>query len=202
MNLRDDEKLDRWLDRALGEYGKAEPRRGLEGRILANLAIAEREVELRSTGQPRAAVPTFGRLRWRFGFAGLAAGATIVIAIWVGSGLRDHGKKTVSTSVPDAVDHNRGGALPPISRTPNPRHRAAVRRTRNSTRVETTSVSPHLDQFPSQRPLSEQEQLLKTYVSQFPKEAAVIAAEQEQREKELEGLYSDNRPNSDSEQER
>jgi hypothetical protein len=201
MNLRDDEKLDQWLDRALREYGKAEPRRGLEGRILANLAIAEREVELRSTGQPRAAVPTFGRLRWRFGFAGLAAGATIVIAIWVGSGLRDHGKKTVSTSVPDAVDHNRGGALPPIPHAANPNHKAAVTQ-RNSIRVEAASALPRLDQFPSQRPLSEQEQLLKTYVSQFPKEAAVIAGEQEQREKELEGLYSDNRPNSDSEQER
>ena len=199
---RDDEKLDRWLDRALREYGKAEPRGGLEGRILANLAIAEGDVELRSTGQPRAAVPTFGSLRWRFGFAGLAAGATIVIAICVGSGLRDHGKKTVSTSVPDAVDQNRGGALPPISHAPNPTHRAAVRRTRNSTRVETASVPPRLDQFPSQRPLSEQEQLLKDYVSQFPKEAAVIAAEQSQREREVEALYPETRPDSNSEQER
>jgi hypothetical protein len=75
-------------------------------------------------------------------------------------------------------------------------------RNSESATIEAVGASPRLDQFPSQRPLSEQEQLLKTYVSRFPKEAALIADEQAQREKEIEALYSDIRQDSDSEQER
>src|SRR5438046_8674154 len=38
MNHRNEDRLDRWLDLALNEYGKAEPRTGLEARVRANLA--------------------------------------------------------------------------------------------------------------------------------------------------------------------
>jgi hypothetical protein len=33
------DRLDQWLDAALHEYGSAEARTGLEGRVLANLAV-------------------------------------------------------------------------------------------------------------------------------------------------------------------
>jgi len=43
MNHRNEDRLDRWLDSALNEQGKAEPRAGLEARVLANLAAMPTE---------------------------------------------------------------------------------------------------------------------------------------------------------------
>src|SRR5947208_1998971 len=44
MNLRDNNRLDQWLDSALSEYGEAEPRAGLEKRVMANLALRTTEI--------------------------------------------------------------------------------------------------------------------------------------------------------------
>jgi hypothetical protein len=49
------------------------------------------------------------------------------------------------------------------------------------------AVQPKLDQFPSPRPLSEQEQILANYVAEYPETAALIAQlRTEEREKERE----------------
>jgi len=37
-------KLDRWLNRALAEYSKEEPRSGIELRVLANLRAQRRHI--------------------------------------------------------------------------------------------------------------------------------------------------------------
>jgi hypothetical protein len=60
---------------------------------------------------------------------------------------------------------------------------------------------PKLDQFPSPRPLSEQEQILATYVAQFHDEAVLIArarkeAMERDREKELREAPSDGNEDS------
>jgi len=39
MESRNTDRLDQWLDKALHEYGSAEPRVGLENCILSNLAM-------------------------------------------------------------------------------------------------------------------------------------------------------------------
>jgi len=47
------------------------------------------------------------------------------------------------------------------------------------------TAAPKLDQFPSPRPLSEQELALARYVNEFPQEAMLIARAQEEYEKEI-----------------
>ena len=199
MNSNDTNRLDRWLHKALMQYGSAEPQVGLESRVVANLAGAQHRPELRP------ALPA----RLSLAVAGLAAVGTVAVAIWVGT-LRDHGKTTTSTSprpVPGALsqNQNRGGMLATVPLAHHTSRRVAAHRApRNSesATIDAVGASPRLENFPSQRPLSEQEQLLKAYVSQFPKVAAIVAGEQAEREKELESLYSDATEESDSEQER
>jgi hypothetical protein len=49
------------------------------------------------------------------------------------------------------------------------------------------AATPKLDQFPSPRPLSEQEQILMSYVARYPENAALVAqAQAEEREREEE----------------
>jgi len=205
MNSNDTNRLDRWLDEALRQCASAEPRVvGLEGRILASLASRAKSV---SAGQPRTVIPTFGWARLSLAFAGLGVLGIVAVAIWVGT-LRDHGRATTSTSprpVPGALNQNRDGMLATVPLAHHTSRRVAVHRAprkSESATIEAVGASPRLEHFPSQRPLSEQEQLLKAYVSQFPKVAAVVAVEQAEREKELESLYSDATGESDSAQER
>jgi hypothetical protein len=59
---------------------------------------------------------------------------------------------------------------------------------------------PRLSQFPSPRPLSEQEQLLVRYVTESPDEAVLVAKEQAERQKELEELIGNESSKADSDQ--
>src|SRR5437763_507324 len=187
MKLRNEDRLDRWLDSALNEHGKAEPRAGLEARVLANLA----------------AMPTEHRARNWWPLAVTTAIAIASLALWlVQDGRRpEHraphgtagaaqvaGQASAAPRVPD-------GGLPMAQGAASP----ASSRSKHTVQGRT---QPKLKQFPAARPLSEQEQLLKAYVNRFPNEAAVIAREQEQRKKEIEALYADATRESDSDQER
>src|SRR5690349_24613202 len=61
-------KLDQWLDQALNDYGHAEPRLGLEIRILASLATEKTRVTRRTL--------------WPWAFTSVAVALTLVVAIW------------------------------------------------------------------------------------------------------------------------
>src|SRR6266516_514222 len=73
MNPRDNDRLDQWLDSALNEYGKSEPRAGLEGRVLANLSAQARPSRIRSP--------------WPWALAGASA-AVLLVGFWLGVGHR------------------------------------------------------------------------------------------------------------------
>lgn len=64
-----DRKLDQWLDEALKQYGAAEPRFGLEQRVLTNIRASEQE-------RPRARW-----WRWMPAFAAIAAVIVIGVAV-------------------------------------------------------------------------------------------------------------------------
>jgi len=53
------------------------------------------------------------------------------------------------------------------------------------------SPAPRLKQFPSPRPLSEQEKLLVRYVNESPSDAVLIAKEQAARLREIQEHESD-----------
>src|SRR5436853_2505442 len=69
-----DQQLDQFLDQMLAEYGKAEPRVGLENRVLAKL---ERE-------------GIAGRRRWWWLLGTVSATALVAAVVWMGSRPRDH----------------------------------------------------------------------------------------------------------------
>lgn len=158
---RDD--LDRTLDAALAKYASAEPREGLEERVLANLRAADRQ-SARSVW-------------WNWRFAAITAFLLIAAAlIWrwnqpMQTPATNHPSVLPSTVKqgpvePDLAHRDRDNAPP----------RSLPRRTaRRQPQRETVATNPKLDVFPSPLPLSEQEKILASYVSQYPRHAALVA---------------------------
>jgi hypothetical protein len=157
------DELDHAVDAALAKYAAVEPRAGLEERVLANLRAEHgRRVN---------------RGWWRWGL-GATAVAVVVLAIDVTwrSGRSSqptvaNRRSLVKQDLPKpgtqiaAQDDNR-------SRPRHP-HRSAKAHPVHSAVV--IAASPKLDQFPSPQPLSEQERILASYVSEYPEHAALIA---------------------------
>ena len=163
-------KLDQWLDQALADYGHAEPRTGLENRILANLAAEKDRITRRTL--------------WPWAFASVAVTLTVVVAFWSWLSMQKHriatnlannntvlrqkepnisAESTMLVSAPAAVNHERREKL---TKAPEP------------------EKAPRLGQFPSARELSTQEQLLVRYAREFPQQALEIAQAQATAEQE------------------
>lgn len=160
-----EDEFDRELDAALARYAAVEPRTGLEERILVNLRAE------RTGGVDRA------WWRWRLG---LAATAVVVVGLTLAwrslspsplvitnhSPIPAPGPGRTEIQVASHDEHV------PLGQRHAP-HRAVVRQ---SSHPETVVPSaPKLDQFPSQRPLSEQERILAAYVANYPERAALVA---------------------------
>ena len=187
MEPRDKNRLDQWLDRTLERYGSAEPRIGLETRILANLAAEK--VRLAA-----------GRRRW-WALGTATAMAAVGIAVWLGSSSnnRSHSPSDYTGNATaqrqQTSDRNRQSVVEQLSAKVKMQRRT---RPPSTSRVE-LAESPKLSQFPSPRPPSEQEQLLARYVREFPEEAVMVARAQAERQRELERLIADEAAKIDSE---
>lgn len=154
--------IDELLDAALQRYGMAEPRVGLEGRVLARL---------------RAREPGIQPARW-WAVAGVVALALVVAIPYL----------RVATSNPSQIPLARTVGPPPaialvrshrLTMEGLPRG-LANRRPSSRQEGERVDAVPKLDQFPSPMPLTEQEQILAQYVQQFHREAALLARVQTQ----------------------
>ncbi|MGA7928752.1 MAG: hypothetical protein WCA20_22500 [Candidatus Sulfotelmatobacter sp.] len=193
MNHQDPEtnKLDRELDAALAKFATVEPRTGLEERVLANLRAEH------------AAEHSWGR--WPV----LGATAAVVIVVAV-SLLWQPGEPTpdITTHLPATTvqgDKQTGMhiAAKDMGTLDHPAVPTAIKRpTRPGVRHPQALVAsgPRLDQFPSPRPLSEEEKLLVRYVQDFPHEAVIIAKEQAELEQEMERLDGGQPPRTNSDQ--
>ena len=160
---RKDESLDRALDAALAQYAAVEPRPGLEERILANLEGKRNRAPL---------------TRW-WAWPALAA-AVILITLTLVWRWNSQPASTARRA-PTATQDRDGGlnrahaalngniAQSPFSASVKISHRIHAH-----SPVLVASV-PRLDQFPSPRPLSEQEQILARYVASYPQQAALLA---------------------------
>jgi len=172
MNAHDKDNLDRWLNTALAQRGSAEPRAGLEGRILANLAV---ETSRASTGRP---------LRWAFSLATIA----LVLAAWFGLRVlstRSHQTTDEAVNQPSAVSHKSGPVTLPKTATMRLPKRSQSRQDAKQATLVERSAPSRLNQFPSPRPLSPQELLFASYAQRFPQEAILIAQEQKKFEEEV-----------------
>jgi hypothetical protein len=151
---------DRWLDSALKQYGEAEPRPGLENRVLANLHAQRELLTLRP---------------WWWG----PVTAAVTIAVLVGGSLLLKRKPDVTVVTSSNQPHVTAGKSEPErpvasrvgSRTAI---KARVRPEPNRNVAQPFSV-PRLEQFPAPAPLTEQEEMLARYVREHRQEAVLVA---------------------------
>jgi hypothetical protein len=189
MESENKSDLEQWLERALHEYGNAEPQAGLEIRILARLELVQ---------------PDFA---WRRGWWVLvAAGVTaaVIIVVWFGHDKNGHdqvhtnfARKAISISQQTGQSDAHSEAKRVVAK--NKMHRPMPPRYRKAIEV---AQSPKLSQFPSPQPLSEQDRWLARYVKEFPDEAIEVARAQAHAEaqKELEELAADKYWDTNSDQ--
>jgi len=176
---------DQWLESALIQFGKAEPRVGLENRLLANLRAERAQAYLRR--------------RWWRALGMVASLAAILVAVRVEE--RDRERKPESTAATSTTNRAEARELVqprPIPQivhpaTTHPATEAVLRRpAHRPTRDLAVASTPKLAQFPSPQPLSEQERILASYVAKYPEHAALVAqaraeALQQDREEEAAG---------------
>jgi hypothetical protein len=178
-----DSERDSELDAALASYAAAEPRVGLEQRVLANLRAEHRLHALR------------GWRRWRALAALAVAGSIAVVSASLltqsnvfnpatapGFGSREDVTTESRTAV--AAQSDTGKPAPESRRSPERVRPTELAREAVANHVgaselretETaTEVAPKLERFPAPEPLSEQEKLLVRFVEDDPREAALVA---------------------------
>jgi len=166
--------LERVLDRALAKYAAAEPRTGLEDRVLANLRTERRH--------------SLERSWWRWSAAVALAVMIIVTAVVLKSSRPSQPIRSTHASPATHIAQEPPAAV--ASNTIRPRHTPA-RKALPPRRSEPVEVLPKLDQFPSPQPLSEQELALARYVQSFPREATLMAQAQEEFELEMQKEMND-----------
>ncbi|MGA9507562.1 MAG: hypothetical protein WBV55_02835 [Candidatus Sulfotelmatobacter sp.] len=162
----DGEALDRELNAALAQDAAVEPRPGLEERILANLSAERKQASAQSWWQWGAVAAVA---------AMLLVSSTVLWRLGETPGRHSQALNSKQANATDARQATINGGIdqtplspPALSREP------AARIRRRSTGVVTAS-GPRLDQFPSPRPLSEQERILERYVAKYPEHAALVA---------------------------
>jgi hypothetical protein len=146
--------LDRALNSALAMFATVEARAGLEDRVLGNLR-AQESIEHRTW--------------WAWGFATAILVVLIVAVAWHSS-RRTRAPIAKEAVTPAEVKSVKSGSV----QSPVIRSASAVRRTKLP-KHQAVAENPKLDQFPSPRPLSEQEKILAMYINQDPEHAALIA---------------------------
>jgi len=167
-----DKQIDEMLDSLLANYSSAEPRPGLETRILANLILANpRDAESRKASR--------GWWNFKWVWAGAALAAVIVGAVLIGVKRHAAPPRTVVQTTQPAVQQPvvnqqvvESSVPPAFGATPAAHHRhrtlAPVRR-QNST----LALNQRPAVFPTPTPLSEQELLLLQYYSRTPREEVI-----------------------------
>ena len=172
--------VDRWLESALSQFGKAEPRAGLESRVLTNLQAERNRI---ASG-----------CRWRWALGAATALAAVVLAVRVGESARERNPGstagTSTTHSEEAQKSMHSGPAPQVAATQVAAAAREVAQRRPANRpILHLAGTPKLAQFPSPQPLSEQEKILASYVAQYPEIAALVAearAEALQRDREEE----------------
>ena len=165
------DQFDDLLDGMLKRYGAVEPRAGLEGRVLAKLGGSQAKASARN--------------RWRLGMA--LAALSLPLMIVVAGTISHRAAKVTPNGEPLSsknIDTNQGNSFS-LSPLETKSTRAEPQRASMRKAVNLATRSPRLDQFPSPRPLSEQEKLLLHYVRECPQQAALVAQAQAKRDKEL-----------------
>lgn len=168
--------LDDQLEAALAKYAAVEPRAGLEERILANLKAQEQSDH---------------RIAWWRWAVSMATALLIMTGlIWRAERHRPeeaiHLANSQQTQQQVATNTTAESGNRAVVR------KTSIRRRRHTPTAALAEAEPKLDQFPSPRPLTEQEKLLAEYVSQFHQEAVLVArARAEVLRQDLERMHQE-----------
>ncbi len=165
--------INELLDNALKQYGKAEPRAGLEDCVLAAIQAEGRQVT------PR---------QWMWWPALVACAVLLLSLTTVFLARKRHADTSAASQNSLVIPAPRKEPERDIAKA-NPHGSGLVRKTpavqsAHAARFSplpsghVPSNSPRSDQFPSPEPLSNQELMLARYVEEFPREAALTAKAQ------------------------
>jgi hypothetical protein len=190
-----EQKLDELLDSMLAAYSAAEPRPGLETRIVANLREQGGQDEARWWSR-----------RWLWAGASMAAIAASVVLVILFS--RATGPKpsapmqaarqqTTPSQIAQSPTVVMGRAQGRTASGTVPGERAArrprVRQTKAS--MQNTHPAPWPAMFPTPLPLTQQERLMFAYIENTPREE-VIAQLVRDEQKEIDAFWEDRAPSS------
>ncbi|MGD0697777.1 MAG: hypothetical protein ABSB82_23425 [Terriglobia bacterium] len=152
---KQDQFVDELLDAGLARYGNVTPRPGLEGRILANVHAEQ------------------GGRAWFAWAGGLASGA-VAAAVILGVLELPHLRIPPPPPVPFVQRGAATNVLAPVVSPAQPTHVPHGTLTPAhpvaGVTARTLAPEPHLAQFPSPQPLTDQERLLIEYVRHTPAE--------------------------------
>jgi len=162
--------IDELLDNTLKEYHAAEPRPGLEGRVLATVRAQARR-------------PTAGQWSW---WPAAIACAVLLLSVTTVFLARMRHPDPTSTTKHSPVDSAPRQEPDKVIVNVNPPSSGLAQRIQSARSGQTAAAVATLPdrtpsnpsrsaQFPSPQPLSDQEVMLARYVTQFPREAALTA---------------------------
>jgi hypothetical protein len=176
-------QIDDMLDSLLANYSSAEPRPGLETRILANLREAKKE-------------SSQGWWNFKWLWAGVVAAAIIVAAVLAGGRHRIEPPKHVMAKTSPAIPEP---AIQPHAPTaPKETVRIYRRKPRATKQPQnaTLALSERPANFPTPVPLSEQERMMFSYLENTPQEIIVAQLPRNNDQKESEEFWADREPSS------
>lgn len=177
-------QIDDMLDSLLANYSSAEPRSGLETRILANLREAEKKA-------PQ------GWWNFKWIWAGVVAAAIVVAVVLINGRHRvelpTHVIVKTSQPAPQPEIHPHA-PVAPQQMAKAPRHKPSALPTVRQDVALVRSQRPA--NFPTPVPLSEQERMMFAYLENTPKEVVVAQIPSTDEEKEAEAFWADREPSS------
>jgi hypothetical protein len=186
--MADQEKerhIEEMLDSLLANYSAAEPRPGLETRILAKLQGA--------AGNESSA----GWWNFKWIWAGMVVAAVIVAAVLINGRHRVAPPTHVIVKTSPAVLKPEIQPHAPIARQETARlHRHKPSTGPTAQQNSTLAVSQRPANFPTPAPLSEQERMMFTYLANTPKEIVVAQILRNNDQQESEEFWADREPSS------
>jgi hypothetical protein len=185
MSHENDRKLDEMLDAMLSAYSAAQPRPGVEARILANV-------------QEQAGKSTRWGFRWTWAVAALAT-AVLIIAVYISRHLTQPVEPQVAARPQQPKESAPVSQEKPLT---TPQVTASVPSARHSRRQNVRATRAAADQviavkqdvFPSPSPLSEQEKLLLRYLTRTPREELIAQSRPDPPEEVDDSESTDGRP--------
>jgi hypothetical protein len=169
-----EQDVEQWLDSALSQYRKAEPRTGLESRVLASLQAERNRIT--------------SRMRWWWAMGAVAVAAAIVAMVWVGAnGRKKNAGGVAATSTPFHHEEAQRSVEPgPTQQAVHWANEVAYRKHANQPSGElAVAARPKLDQFPSRRKMSEGEWLLARRLNEQSNKRALLESTPSNEEVDL-----------------